>query len=340
MNKDSKLDRRGFLGVAGAGLLGWMGGGGTSMGAGRSERAPLDPRFTYDVSQFERTDPAQLIYRETVSIATGFEAPKCLADGPGDTIFIGGDRGVKQLDHTGELIAGVQLAGKPLALAATETRLCVALKDRLDIFDLNGKPLVRGEPLGAGTCLTGVCDAGEAIFLADAGHREIIRCDRNGKVLGRFGHPSDGNPGFVVPSPYFNVTLGGDGLLWVNNPGRHQIEAYTAEGKFEFGWGAPSMAVENFCGCCNPVHFARRPDGKFVTSEKGLNRIKIYDAKGNFEGVVAGPEHLVKDLELAKRACADCRIGFGFDVACDSTGRVLALDPATRTVRIFTPKIA
>ena len=100
------------------------------------------------------------------------------------------------------------------------------------------------------------------------------------------------------------------------------------------------MAVENFCGCCNPVHFARRPDGKFVTSEKGLNRIKIYDAKGNFEGVVAGPEHLVKDLELAKRACADCRIGFGFDVACDSTGRVLALDPATRTVRIFTPKIA
>jgi hypothetical protein len=90
------------------------------------------------------------------------------------------------------------------------------------------------------------------------------------------------------------------------------------------------MAVEGFCGCCNPVYFTRRPDGKFVTSEKGLNRIKIYDAKGKFEGVVAGPETLVKDLDLAKKACADCQVGFGFDVACDSTGRVLALDPATK----------
>ena len=99
------------------------------------------------------------------------------------------------------------------------------------------------------------------------------------------------------------------------------------------------MAVEGFCGCCNPVYFARRPDGKFVTSEKGLNRIKIYDAKGDFEGVVAGPETLVKDLDLAKKACADCQVGFGFDVACDSAGRILALDPATKTVRVFTPKI-
>ena len=98
------------------------------------------------------------------------------------------------------------------------------------------------------------------------------------------------------------------------------------------------MAVEGFCGCCNPVYFARRPDGKFVTSEKGLNRIKIYDAKGKFEGVVAGPEQLVKDRELAAKACVNCKVGFGFDVACDARGRVLALDPVARTIRVFTPK--
>jgi len=335
------MNRRGFLETAGGGLLGWMAGrdkDGRGLKDGRETK--LDPRFVYDVSQFERTDPAQLIYGEVASIATGLEGPKCLAAGPDNTIFIGGDRVVNRFDHAGQLLASIPLGGKPLALAATGGRLCVALKDRLDIFDCNGRPLIQGEPLGPGTWLTGVCDAGEAIFLADAGHREILRCDRRGGVIGRFGHHGDGNPGFVVPSPYFNVMLGGDGLLWVNNPGRHQIEAYTAEGKFELGWGSPSMAVENFCGCCNPVHFTRRSDGKFVTSEKGLNRIKIYDSRGNFEGVVAGPEHLVKDLELAKKACVDCRIGFGFDVACDATGRVLALDPATRSVRIFTPRTA
>ena len=341
MKDDTTFNRRSFLGAAGTGLLalsGWL--AGCSKRSGKSGKPPLDSRFTYDVSQFEHTDPALLLYRESPPIPTGFDDPKCLAVGPDNTIYIGGDRSVKRLEPDGQLQSAIPLAAKPLALSATGARLCVALKDHLEIFDANGQPLIVGEPLGDKAWLTGVADAGETIFLADAGEREIIRCDANGKVLGRFGHSVDGNPGFVIPSPYFHVALGGDGLLWANNPGRHQIEAYTTDGKFELGWGTPSMAIEGFCGCCNPVYFARRPDGKFVTSEKGLNRIKIYDAKGRFEGVVAGPETLVKDLDLAKKACADCQVGFGFDVACDSAGRVLALDPATKTVRVFTPKSA
>jgi hypothetical protein len=341
MSDDTTFNRRGFLGTAGAGLLaltGWL--AACSKRGGKTGKKPLDSRFTYDVSQFERTDPALLLYQETTPIPTGFDDPKCLAVGPDNSLFIGGDRSVKRLDRAGQLRSTIALAAKPLALAATGARLCVALKDHLEIFDALGRPLIRGEALGDRAWLTGVADAGETIFLADAGEREIIRCAADGKVLGRFGRPGDGNPGFVIPSPYFHLALGSDGLLWANNPGRHQIEAYTTDGKFELGWGAPSMAVEGFCGCCNPVYFTRRPDGKFVTSEKGLNRIKIYDAKGRFEGVVAGPEILVKDLDLAKKACADCQVGFGFDVACDSTGRVLALDPATKTVRVFTPKTA
>lgn len=338
MSDGTSFNRRSFLGTAGAGLLGltgWL--AACTKRGGKTGKTELDSRFTYDVSQFEQTDPALLLYREGAPIPSGFDDPKCLAVGPDNSIYIGGDRSVRRLDRSGQLLSTIALAAKPLALSATEARLCVALKNHLEILDANGKPLAVGEALGERTWLTGVAHAGETIFLADAGGREIIRCDANGKVLGRFGHPGDGNPGFVIPSPYFHVAIGSDGLLWVNNPGRHQIEAYTTDGKFELGWGTPSMAVEGFCGCCNPVYFSRRPDGKFVTSEKGLNRIKIYDAKGKFEGVVAGPETLVKDLDLAKKACADCQVGFGFDVACDSAGRVLALDPATKTVRVFTP---
>jgi len=343
MNEKQEPNRRSFLRAAGSGLVvltGWIAGCSKRGSAGGREKSQLDPRFTYDISQFDHTDPAKLLYRETASIPTGFHDPKCLAAGLHSDFYIGGDRSVRRLSFAGESRVSIALSAKPLALYATDARLCVALKDRLDIFDHDGNPLFHGEPLGGKTYLTGVADAGDAIYLADAGNREIIRCDGNGRVLGRFGHPGDGNPGFAIPSPYFNVRLGNEGLLWVNNPGRHQIEAYTTDGKFEFGWGMPSMAMEDFCGCCNPVHFALRPDGRIVTSEKGLNRIKIYDAKGNFEGVVAGPEHLVKDLDLAKKACADCQIGFGFDVVCDSSGRVLALDPATKTVRIFTLKTA
>ena len=344
MNGDRKVNRRGFLGAAGTVLLGaagWLAackknGGSTA----QSEKPPLDSRFQYDVKQFEQTDPSLVLYRETSPIPTGLDDPKCLALGPGNALFIGGDHVLKQLDTTGHPALTIPLPGKPLALAVTASRICVALKDHLEIFDLNGAPVFRGGSLGEKTWLTGVADAGEFIYLADAGRREIIRCDTNGRELGRFGRRENGNPGFSVPSPYFHVMTGADGLLWINNPGQHQVQAYTPDGKFELGWGETSMAVDGFCGCCNPVSFTRRPDGKFVTSEKGLNRIKIYDAQGKFEGVVAGVEHLVKDLELAKKACADCRIGFGFAVACDSENRVLALDPATKTIRIFTPKTA
>lgn len=339
MNDDAGCSRRGFLGTAGAGLIGltgWLAGCGKRRG--KAEKPTLDSRFTYDVSRFEHTDPALLLYREIEPIPSGFDDPKCLAIGPDNSLFIGGDRAVKHLDRAGRVRSTIALTSKPFALSATEARLCVAMKDHLETFDGSGRPLAVGKPLEGTPWLTGVADAGDTIYLADAGGREIIRCAESGQVLGRFGRPGDGNPGFVVPSPYFHVMLGGDGLLWVNNPGRHQVEAYTTDGKFELGWGASSMAVEGFCGCCNPVYFTRRPDGKFITSEKGLNRIKIYDATGNFEGVVAGPEQLVNDLALAKKACADCRVGFGFDVACDSAGRVLALDPATKAVRVFTPK--
>ena len=98
------------------------------------------------------------------------------------------------------------------------------------------------------------------------------------------------------------------------------------------------MNIDRFCGCCNPVYFTMRPDGGYITSEKGLTRVNLYDANGRFEGAVAGPEVLVDDKELAKRACADCQVGAGFDVALGGDGRVLVLDPFRKTVRTFHPK--
>ncbi len=63
-----------------------------------------------------------------------------------------------------------------------------------------------------------------------------------------------------------------------------------ASGELEFAWGKPSAGIEGFCGCCNPVGLAMLPDGRCVTCEKGLPRVKVYSTEGVFESVVAGPE--------------------------------------------------
>lgn len=350
MKKETNINRRRFfsgsaigLGLLSVGgLAGWLSGRRNSGPSGaKANRPPLDQRFTYDVSRFAQTDPSLLRYAESTSIPTGFSDPSCLGVGWNDRLLIGGDTSVKALGPDGKLQWTVPLSGRPQALAPTpDGRLLIALQDHLEVWDHSGRQLLRGEPLGDRVYLTSVAEGGGGIFAADAGNREIIRCDANGRALSRFGRigAKDGTPGFVVPSPYFDLFFGGDGMLWVTNTGRHRLEAYTPEGKFERSWGIAAMAVEGFCGCCNPVYFTRLPDGRFVTSEKGLNRIKLYDAQGIFEGVVAGPETLVKDLDLARKACANCHIGFGFDVACDSKERVFALDPARREVRVFTPK--
>ncbi|MHC4639708.1 MAG: NHL repeat-containing protein, partial [Planctomycetota bacterium] len=117
------------------------------------------------------------------------------------------------------------------------------------------------------------------VFAADAGNRIVMRYDTQGKLINTIGQKNTERniPGFLIPSPYFDLAVGKDGLLRVVNPGLHRIEAYTFDGDLEFWWGRTSTLVEGFCGCCNPVNFAILDDRSFVTCEKGLVRVKIYD---------------------------------------------------------------
>ena len=312
------MDRRTFLSTTAASFLPrWL---------ITEEKPPLDARFKYDISDFEHTDPALLLYTETGKFPTGFREPKCLA-AAGDTILVGGDKALKTFDPAGQLLHTQELPAQPHAVAPGAF---VAFQNHFAKF---GAGSFVSESFGDRAHLTAIAQTGDTIWVADAGNREVLRCDLTGHVLARIKN-------FAVPSPYFDLLAGADGLLWVVNPGKHRVEAYTAAGALELSWGETGMSIETFCGCCNPVYFTRLPDGRFVTSEKGLNRIKIYSATGKFFGVVAGVEHLVKDLKLAMQACSNCHVGFGFPIACDSANRVFALDPTTRDVRIFTPQAA
>jgi hypothetical protein len=83
------------------------------------------------------------------------------------------------------------------------------------------------------------------------------------------------------------------------------------------------------------VNFDVLPDGRFVTCEKGLPRIKVYSPEGKFESVVAGPEVFAQNAKSCSlNGLYNCRTG-GMDVAVDSKGRVIVMDPVERVVRVF-----
>ena len=159
------------------------------------------------------------------------------------------------------------------------------------------------------------------------------------KLLGQIGRrdPSCNIPGFVVPSPYFDVAIAPDGLLRVANPGMHQIEAFTFDGHLELSWGKRGLGIEALCGCCNPSNIAILSDGRIVTAEKGLPRVKVYSATGEFECVVVGTSVLAPNPAMLSECCDEHTL-HPVDLAVDSRDRILVLDPLAGSVRIFVRK--
>jgi len=300
----------------------------------------LGKEFVYDVKDLAKIDPNLILYEEAAkAISTGFADSRAITVDSQGSIFIAGDKTVRMFAENGDLLNEIQLADGPRCLAvADDGKIYVGMKEHVEVYDGRGKRLAAWESLGDDAVLTSIAVSKDDVFVADAGNRIVLRYDTTGRLINRIGEKNEGRnvQGFVIPSPYFDLAVGRDRLLRVVDPGRHHIEAYTFDGDLEFSWGKFSSSVEGFIGCCNPVNFAMLEDGSFVTCEKGLTRVKIYDAGGTFVGVVAGPEQLVESGTAG--ICnfpAECQAG-GFDVAVDAAGRVLVLDTIKNVVRIFT----
>jgi hypothetical protein len=268
----------------------------------------------------------------------GVAEPRRLAVGPDDTIHAAAGTQVVRWTEAGarpllELGEPVRCAG-----VAPDGALLAGLRNRIVIFDAEGRRRAEWAVPGARAWLTGLCVTADEVLAADSGGRVVWRFDRAGKVLGRIGarDAAGGDPGLVLPGPFLDVRLHPDGLLRVNNPGRHRIEAYTIAGGRVQAWGEPTSAPSGFCGCCNPIGLAVLPDGRIVTAEKGLPRVKVYGADGTFESVVAGTERFAENARRSSDP-AGGRSG-GLDVATDARGRIHVLDRVTGDVRTFQPR--
>ena len=344
--KSAQWGRRGFLGavLAGAGAAaGWAVTRFINPQIGTSNQpATPDARFAYDLSDFEETPPALLLYDAAGEFSTGPGQAKRIAYWEGQGIAVGGEDSLAIFADDGTLLRQWPIRARAQCLLPQgKDSILVGFAGHYAIFNTDGQEQFLSPDLGPRTYLTSVAVHEDRMFMADAGNREVIICNReSGTVLERFGKKDAErrNPGFNIPSPYFALAMAPDGQLRVANTGMLRVETYTLDGRFITSWGAPGMKIDRFCGCCNPVYFALTSSGDFITSEKGLVRINVYAPDGQFKGAVAGPNMLVTDKALAKRACTNCSVGAGFDVTLAANGDVLTLDPYRKVVRRFHPK--
>lgn len=280
--------------------------------------------FEYNIDELKKVNEDLIHYKETKNFKIGFEEPAAITI-ENDKIYLAGDKKIKIIETSGKLLSEIELSDKPNGVEVSDGKIYVIFEKQIQVFDENGSLLQKLNFTDDNSFITAVAVDGNNIFVADAGTRKIIRFSADGEILKEFdGKETDDAFGFIIPSPYFDIDINEDGDLWVVNPGLHTFENYTSEGTLRTFWKSSSMKIEGFSGCCNPAHFTFLPDGSFVTSEKGLVRIKIYKPSGEFSGVVAAPNKFVKKIE-----------GKAPDVAADKLGNIYALDFDKKLLRVF-----
>jgi hypothetical protein len=333
-NDEKNFTRRGFF--RGAGLLGLGGAAAALAGSqtGQQAQPETEPAVGMDLGRFGIIDPKLVGYKEVGRITSAHPEPKRVIVGPENQLgVVAGkhfsiySKGAVELSIEGDAeIHCAALAGNGL--------IYVGSKEGIEVYNRQGKRIGAWEPKFEKAWFTSMAVGDNDLFVADAGNKIVHRFDRSGKVVGRIGdkviqREGESYHGFAVPSPYFDLEIGRDGFLWVANPGNHRVEAFSFDGHMETSWGVASFGMGGFSGCCNPCYFTRLADGRFVTSEKGLGRVKVNSAKGEFETVVAGPNSFPKYLQRVSS------MPVALDVAADSQGKVYVADSLGGEVRVF-----
>ena len=187
----------------------------------------------------------------------------------------------------------------------------------------------------------------DSLFAADTGNLCIYRFPSDSIEVKTFGQGlpaplpwmiEEGYfPGFAVYASPITMTFSpSNDLLYITNPGKHRVEVFTPDGVYkpELSWGEASGNLSGFAGCCNPIGLAVLDDGRILTVEKSISRIKIYGTDGELDSAAAGPGILDRMPKDMKQTLKPDRF---FAAAVLSEGRIAVFDFDGQLIRIFAP---
>lgn len=241
-----------------------------------------------------------------------------------DRIYALGDDEVRVFDSQGNRVRGWKTLEKAGCIAfGRDDRVYIGALGRVEIYDSAGSPaggFAAGET-DRPAAVTAIKIVAKEILVADAAARLIRRYDLSGKQLGVVGMLNK-TRGFMLPNGWLDFDVDSEGVIRATDTGRHQVTAWSLDGTPRGTFGKFGMtSPADFVGCCNPVNLALTPDGKVVTGEKMVARVKVYEPDGRLLGVI-GPENFDLNCEH-------------IHLAVDSRGRILAADPVRREIKIF-----
>lgn len=286
-----------------------------------------DNPFEYNIDNLKNIDPDLITYKEVSQIKTDIEDLIAITIDKDDQIYATGKKKVIMYKDD-NMVSAFNIDSTAYSIhISTDGEIFLGILDHVEILDQKGNLKTKWKAVNHKSLITSIVTNEKSVFVADAGNKVVYHYNFEGKLMNKIGEKDTikGSRGFIIPSPYFDLLIGTHGELWVVNPGRHAFENYDTEGTLISSWERTSMQLEGFSGCCNPSNIAMLSDGSFVTSEKGIERVKVHTPTGDFKTVVASPNMFEEGTK-------------GIDLAVDSKDRIYVLDPVKKMLRIFEQK--
>jgi hypothetical protein len=291
----------------------------------RPDRRGKNP-YALEVDRYKEVDDALISHKETRNFSLGVMISTDMSLHE-NKLYISGNSSLVVLPLDGTQANMLEILPGATCLEVDKQHIFIGFGSYVAKYSHEGELLQEWPDLGERTVITNLAIKDDNIYVADAGNRRIVIFDREGEQTGEFEGKADSEAGhgFIVPSANFDLAVNSFGELWVVNPGKHALEDYSDDGRMRGFWESRSFEIDGFLGCCNPARITTMENGSFVTSEKGLVRIKIYDQSGKLLSVVAPPELFPGEDLKAPEVCAD------------ANGVVYALDFEKDMVRVFEP---
>jgi DNA-binding beta-propeller fold protein YncE len=219
---------------------------------------------------------------------------KAVTVSPSGNLYTGGDSFVSCYTADLRKVWSLKTPYPVTSLSVSGDSIYASTMEVILVIGMDGALKDEWGPFEDKSFITSVASNRSRVTYADAGNKMVVILDKQGiveKIIGQ------GDGQFVLPSPYFDVAMDASGNLYVANTGHRRIEIRSFDGRLKSMFGEPGLAPGAFCGCCNPAHFIVTPQG-FITSEKGINRIKVLDPGGEFVEFVSSRNKFVPSIPL------------------------------------------
>jgi hypothetical protein len=284
-------------------------------------------------TDYRHIPPEWIAYRQTAVFDFPIEGQATCFAVQNDSTFIVGTAdppGLYFFDDTGTLLRTIDLPEEPRAIvcgtpnAIFTDKIIIAHPQHIAVHSAEGVWETSWKLPDDKSDVRSLVLTPEYLFAADTGNRSVHRWSLDGNLGLTFG-----NDFVVYASPIVMTYSPATDFLYVANPGKHRVEVFTQDGIFqpELSFGEPSASLSGFAGCCNPIGLAVLDDGRILTVEKAVSRVKIFKTDGQLDCVVAGYDILEDTWQKPNQRY--------FAVAVLSDGSIVVFDFECAVMRIF-----